>query len=335
MRIQEICQKTGIKKRNVHFYIKEKLLFPELHSTKGYYVFSEEDLERLVLIQMFRTIGLPIPVIRSLLNTPPTAGLYLNYFVKQLKLEQKRIKQIINSMDSFIEHLPIKPDVHSLYLLSKDVDISDSISEQFKTYFDANDNTQVNRFLWSMFLPQTPFTEYQEFLWEKLNRLTRDTDNVNIRKISRFLATLSLEEMDLLFYKKDQHIEYRANLDEEGCVRYIEELKDRIPLFLESEENIEVWKRYYDSFFYPQVEIYDSEISRIMYEMSPLFSEYCNNIHTCCTRLYQWMQETEEGAGLHGRLLSALEGYVNLTHSRCGELEVLANFSQLVLGNNW
>lgn len=335
MRIQEICEKTGIKKRNVHFYIKQRLLFPEMNSARGYYVFSDEDLERLVLIQMFRTIGLPIPIIRSLLNTPQTAGLYLNYFVKQLKLEQKRIKQIIDSMDSFIGHLPIKPDVHSLYQLSQDVDISDSVSEQFKTYFDANDNTQVNRFLWSMFLPQDTFTEYQEFLWEKLNRLTKDTDNVDIRKISRFLASLSPEEMDRLFYKKDQHIEYVADLDTEGCVRYIEELKERISFFLESEENIEIWKRYYDSFFFPEVEIYDSEISRLMYEMSPLFSKYCNNIHACCTRLYQWMQETEEGKELQARLLSALEGYADLTHSQCGELEVLGNFSQLVLGNDW
>lgn len=335
MRIQEICEKTGIKKRNVHFYINQKLLSPALNGTKGYYVFSQEDLERLVLIQMFRTAGLPIPIIRSLLNTPPTAGLYLNYFVKELKLEQRRMKQVIDCMDFFAEHLPMNPDIHSMYQLSRKVELPDLPPEQFKTYFDTGDNIQVNRFLWSMFLPQTPFTEYQEFLWEKLNRLTRDTDNVNIRKISCFFASLSPEEMDRLFYKKDKHIEYIAGLDEEGCARYIEEMKERIGLFLEEDENIKVWKRYYDSFFYPQVEIYDSEISRLMYEMSPLFSHYCNNIHTCCTRLYQWMQKTEEGRALQGRLTARLEGYLDLIHSQCGELEVLANFCQLVLGKSW
>lgn len=111
------------------------------------------------------------------------------------------------------------------------MNFSDSRSEQFKTFFDANDNTQVKRFLWSVFLSQTPFTEYQEILWDKLNRLTIDMDNVNSQKNSRFLASLSPEEMEMLFYKKDKHIDYIANLDEEGCDRYVEEMKERIMFF--------------------------------------------------------------------------------------------------------
>lgn len=48
-----------------------------------------------------------------------------------------------------------------------------------------------------------------------------DTDNVNIRKISRFFTSLSPEEMDQLFYKKDKHMEYVADLDVDGyCLHW-------------------------------------------------------------------------------------------------------------------
>lgn len=335
MRMQEICKKTGFTKRNIHFYIKEGLLSPASDSQNGYYDFSEEDVKRLALIRLFRTAGLSIPVIRTILNTPDSTGLYLNQHMKKLRQEHKRLEEILNGMNYLFKQLPLNPDIDSLYALSSQIHIPEAQPCQTKEQFDTNDNTQVNRILWSHFLPKTPFTEYQEFLWEKINHLINSSYNENCEKISRFLHSLNTADIDRLFRKKDRHINYIASLDHNGCLHYAEEMKKRLRTFLENEENVDVWKRYYALYIYPEVQIYDSDICPIMLEMSPLFAAYCNNIHASCKLVYDWMQQDSEGILLRDRLSAALRDDIDLIRSQYGELELLANFRQLVLGESW
>ena len=89
MRMQEICKISGFTKRNIHYYIKEGLLSPVSDVQNGYYDFSEEEVKRLSLIRLFRNAGLSISVIRSILNTPDSTGLYLNQHIKELHKENR------------------------------------------------------------------------------------------------------------------------------------------------------------------------------------------------------------------------------------------------------
>ena len=94
MRMQEICKISGFTKRNIHYYIKEGLLSPASDVQNGYYDFSEEEVKRLSLIRLFRNAGLSISVIRSILNTPDSTGLYLNQHIKALHKEKERLEGI-------------------------------------------------------------------------------------------------------------------------------------------------------------------------------------------------------------------------------------------------
>ena len=47
MKIQEVSQKTQISKRNIHFYIQEGLITPEIESGNGYYDFKEKEVQQL------------------------------------------------------------------------------------------------------------------------------------------------------------------------------------------------------------------------------------------------------------------------------------------------
>ena len=51
MRLKEIIQKTGLNKRTIHFYIEEHFLTPKTDPSNGYYIFSEDDVERLKMLQ--------------------------------------------------------------------------------------------------------------------------------------------------------------------------------------------------------------------------------------------------------------------------------------------
>ena len=189
--------------------------------------------------------------------------------------------------------------------------------------------------MWIHFLPEPPLTEYQEFLWQKLNHLTNIQYNENCRKIRQFLHTLDITDIDRLFKKKDKHINYVASLDRDGCLQYAEEMKNRIRAFMKNKENIDAWKRYYSLYIYPEIQIYDSEICSIMLEISPLFVDYCTNIHLTCERVYVWLQQTLEGKALEKQLLDLFDDKIDLIHSQHGELELLANFPQLILGADW
>ena len=54
MKLKEVCERTGITKRNIHYYVKEGLLVPRKELGNGYYEFSEEDCDRLLDIMNFR-----------------------------------------------------------------------------------------------------------------------------------------------------------------------------------------------------------------------------------------------------------------------------------------
>lgn len=332
MQIQEVCKKTGYTKRNIYFYIHEGLLSPSRELSTGYYEFTEADCECLILIQILRTSGFSIPVIRSLLKNPGTASHYINQRMKAIQKEQKKQEQILSGLNYVMDNLSINPNLNQIYRLCKHVNIPYFIPEQITMPYDTYDNLQINRFLWAVFLPQTPLTEYQEFLWEKLNKLTNSSENGDCRKINRFLQSLDIGSIERIFAKNESHIRYIAELEDHE--EYILQMKKRIRMFFEVPSNIDEWKKCYNLFLYPKVRIYDGECGQIAGELSPLFVAYCNNIHVVCNTVYQWLH-SEAGRELYDKIHLTLDGYVDIEHNSHGELEILANFRQLILGDKW
>ena len=107
MKLKDVCEKTGISKRNIHYYIKEQLLCPLQDTENGYYDFSEGDCNRLELIRLLRNAGFSIIQIRSILNKPSTSGYYLNLRLKQLKAEIEHANATIEALSYVQEHLPL------------------------------------------------------------------------------------------------------------------------------------------------------------------------------------------------------------------------------------
>lgn len=334
MKIQEVCKITGYTRRNIHFYIQEGLLSPVLSSPNGHYEFTEEDCQRLLLIRILRNANLSIPVIRDILNTPAAAGYYLNQHIKEIKQDLSRLNMILAGLNSVLENLSIEPDISELYRLGASANIPEPTGKCKSDSYDLHDNTEINRYLWASFLPEMHLSEYQEFLWNKINRMTSLPENEDCRKLNTFFHSLDPKKLRHLFRKQQSHLTYIANLDDAGCIDYAEELKERLPLFLEQNSNIKVWKQSYEYFLYPQIRIYDSEISNIAAEMSPMFAAYRKNIHTSCEILYQWLY-SEQGETLRLELEQALAPYLDWELSQHGQIEVLANFRQLILGEKW
>ena len=66
MKINEVEQLVGVTRRNIRFYEKEGLLAPGRDSSNGYRNYTDEDVEVLRKIKLFRKLDLPLEEIRAL-----------------------------------------------------------------------------------------------------------------------------------------------------------------------------------------------------------------------------------------------------------------------------
>lgn len=66
--IKEAEQITGISSQNIRYYEKQGLIRPSRNEENSYREYSDDDIERLKLIRLFRKLGMPIEDLRRLLN---------------------------------------------------------------------------------------------------------------------------------------------------------------------------------------------------------------------------------------------------------------------------
>lgn len=323
MKTQDVCKQTGIAKRNIHFYIKEKLISPAVSPANGYYDFNEKDCQKLCLIRELRNAGLSLAVIRSLLERPATAGYYLNLYVKQLNRQKQLLEQTVAGMNYILEHLPIHPRFSTLHSLTMEAGFPISAAVNGSDSFDIHDNMLVNRFLWSSFLPDKELTEYQEFLWAKLNRLTNTTPGDDYRKLHDFLQTLKQNAIAQMFASRSQHYEFVAALDPDSCADYAVSLQNSLRVILDNKTCVSLWQKHYQLFFAPSTRIFDSGINEIIAEMSPLFVSYLKNIHAACAILYHRLH-TAEGLPLLRNLRNTFREQLDLEDCHHGQLEAIA-----------
>ncbi len=287
MKINELSRQSGLPKRTIHFYIKEGLLKPEINPDNNYYEFSKKDVDRLLLIRKLRRADLPVATIRSLLEKPSTANYYLNLYVRKLHLKQKNISQIIDGLSAVVDDLPIHTDYNTIQHIFENVEFPDTTSFEPDDY-DKYDNSLVNYYLWGKFLPPEDFTDYQEYIWKKIDRITHKNPTREYKELCRFLKQLDPAIIDKL-YTEGTDYEQIAACTAESILTVTEEFKKQILDFLEDPDQIRIWKKYYHSFLLPDTVIYASDISDLVCEISSFYVRYTTNIHIICQSLYEWL----------------------------------------------
>jgi len=329
MKLHEICEVTGMTRRNVHYYISEGLLSPAQDPQNGYYDFAEDDKARLLMIRSFRNAGFSISQIRAVLQTPSTSVYYMNQRLKQVRSDLEHLKALESALSFMQRNLPIHPDFSDLEVLTRKANIpspdiaSDDPDEEIK----ENDLALVNRFLWESFLPESPLSEYQEFLWSKINRSMAGDCKDDYRRISATLHSLSVDRIRNLF--SDTRIMHKKVIDltESGYESHVEEMKTAIRRFLSDPRSVRNWNSQYKYFVAPSARLYDSGMADIMSELSPLFASYRRNVNAVCKQLYLWLH-SEEGNPLLDLMNRSLGDCFDIECCRHGQLEAMAVFNR-------
>lgn len=66
MKINQVEELVGIKKKNIRFYEDQDLIHPSRNSENGYRDYSEADVETLLKIKLLRKLSVPIEEIRKM-----------------------------------------------------------------------------------------------------------------------------------------------------------------------------------------------------------------------------------------------------------------------------
>lgn len=320
MKINEVVKRTGLTKRTIYFYIEEQLITPQINDDNGYFIFTENDIERLQLLQQLRKADFSIKDIHGLLDHPSSAHIYMQKQIEKLTQEKQKLQQKIIGLKQIASQLPMQVSSEIFASVVQGNAFPETISEMTSNL--ENDTELVCLYLWGSFLKNIEMTEYRQFLWSKLLQQTASSHNVAIYQLKEFLYSLPADRIDSVFASRNLHINKIVSLTPLTLPSYVEEMKFQLDKQSQSLAFITYWKDNYYKQIRITTRLYDSEFNALASELSPLFSTYCQNIHECCRLLYEWLH-SEAGRNTYERLLENLEGYMNLEDTHHGEIAAM------------
>ena len=102
---------TGVSVRTLHHYDHIGLVMPSVRTSAGYRGYTDADIERLHLVLVYRSVGIPLDEIRALLDDPSADVLEQLRRQHQLLLEQadrlqhtiKAVEELMNAHRSGIQ----------------------------------------------------------------------------------------------------------------------------------------------------------------------------------------------------------------------------------------
>lgn len=320
MKINEVVKKTGMTKRTIYFYIEEQFITPQINADNGYYMFSDADVERLLLLQQLRKADFSIKDIHDLLNHPSSVHIYMQKQIEKLRQEEKNLQQKISRLRQIAGKLPMQVSYDTLASIVKNTSFPEPNSDPVTN--PEKDAELVCLYLWGSFLNNIEMTEYRQFLWNKLLQQTARSHNLAIYQLKEFLYSLPADRIDSVFASRNLHINKIVALSPETIPEFVDEMKVHLDKQSQSLAFISYWKDNYEKQIRITTSLYDSEFNALATELSPCFSTYCQNIHECCRLLYEWLC-SESGRTTYERLVENLDGCMNLESNHHGEIAAM------------
>lgn len=111
MKIGEVAEITGLSISNIRFYEKKGLLEPARNEQSRYRDYSQEDIERLKRIILYRKIDLSLETIHALLANSLTLEDALTQQVTLLKEKQEILQSSLDLCEAILTDDRSEPDI--------------------------------------------------------------------------------------------------------------------------------------------------------------------------------------------------------------------------------
>ncbi|EMI4394636.1 MerR family transcriptional regulator [Vibrio parahaemolyticus] len=111
--VTQIANQFGVSRTTILYYEKEELLIPAYRSENGYRWYSEKEIKRLEAITSYRSYGLSVSSIRSLLNRDgeSQAKILKDHFnelereIQNLRRQQKAVVMLLQEPSLLEENI--------------------------------------------------------------------------------------------------------------------------------------------------------------------------------------------------------------------------------------
>lgn len=322
MKINEVVKKTGLTKRTIYFYIEAQLISPAINPENGYFIFSEEDVTRLLLLQQLRKANFSLKDIHALLKHPSSAHIYIQKQMEKLKQEEALLQQKQYCLRQIADQLPMQV-TEAAFIAAVQQSAFPTVNHVIIADPES-DARLVSLYLWGPFLQEIDMTEYRQYLWNKLLTKTAESKDPTLYQLKEYLYSLPANKIDAAFAARNLHIKNITDLTPESIPAFIEKMKLHITELSQNSSFIYNWKQNYKRHIEIATNLYDSELNALVTELSPCFSVYCQNIHLCCQEIYDWLYSSS-GSHTRERLIKELTGCINLEKNHHGEIAAFFN----------
>lgn len=243
MKRSEVEKITGLRRKAILYYEEKKLISPTIEEN-NYRDYSEEDLNRLIKISLYRRLGLNVSEIKNILDSDNNEiGKILRERDYKIELEKSKkdlLERIIRGDD-------LKEITDELNSLEKEESIYEKLTRIFPGYFgqaffmaykpflkeklkedeEAAFNEYVN-FL--DHLPEIDFTEEEK---NYIENLTRDFNNEDLEKINSEKIKAAYNIEDWLKENKENVKAYEEFLESEAYKNSIlKKVRDKIRKYM-------------------------------------------------------------------------------------------------------
>lgn len=96
LQIGEVAERVGLSLRTVRYFEEVGLVTPSARTTGGFRLYSEEDVERLLVVKGMKPLGLSLEEIRDILDL-------LEHSANPESLEPRELDELIARMEEYAE----------------------------------------------------------------------------------------------------------------------------------------------------------------------------------------------------------------------------------------
>lgn len=111
MSMKEVCLLLDISRRVIQGYQNEKLINPQTRNKYGYLLFSENEVDRIILIRFFQNIGFSLKDIHGFIDSEPkdiSSQVQKQMAVMLARLDrQKELISVTEQVISALEESPM------------------------------------------------------------------------------------------------------------------------------------------------------------------------------------------------------------------------------------
>lgn len=266
-KIHEVCQLTGLTKKAIYYYIYKDLIHPMRDEDNDYYVFKEDDLERIQLIAKLRKLDIPINDISEILNYPPMLNFFLHRHLDRLRSQIEEELQVMDAVTNLIDVLPPNATPKQL----KDYEITSNPNKVLDYYYPITDARMLTILFYGSFLKQ-PVDDYHMYLWTKITALFKKEIDTNLKYSKKLIYAIpasKINEITQKQYTMDMKIAHSNTANE-----LIDILEHKLNELAESEELQNYWNMMYDLFLTPMFEFSFGPAQKFMMEYSEEYKQY-------------------------------------------------------------